>query len=110
MICSITGIGQVIPEDSIVMVYYIGYVENITEPFDVSYLQDKRPKLFALDQGELIPGLEIGIRTMKTGEHARFLIDPEFAYKKIGCPPRIPPNAHVLFDVHLVRYFSAESY
>lgn len=92
------------------MVHYIAYVENIQEPFDVTYLRGRRPKRFTLGQGELIPGLEIGIKTMRTGENARFLIAPELAYRKYGCPPRIPPDANVLFDVHLVRYFSAEGY
>lgn len=92
------------------MIHYIGYISNLHEPFDVTYLQGRRPKRFRLNNGELIPGLEIGIKTMTTGENARFIIKPELAYREMGCPPRIPPNATILFDVHLVTYFSPETY
>jgi len=63
-----------------------------------------------LGKGELLPGLEIGIKTMTLGENARFIIKPELAFRELGCPPRIPPNATILFDVHLVAYFTAENY
>lgn len=76
----------------------------------MTYLQGKRPKRFTLGVGELIPGLEIGVKTMTIGENARFIIKPKLAYRELGCPPRIPPNATILFDVHLVSYFSPENW
>lgn len=103
------GIGQIVPEDSIVFLHYLGYISNIHEPFDVTYLQGRRPKRFTLSNYELLPGLEIGVKTMRTGENARFIISPELAFREMGCPPRIPPNATVLFDVHLVSYLSPEN-
>jgi len=57
---------------------------------------------------ELLPGLEIGIKSMTLGENSRFIIKPELAYRELGCPPRIPPNATILFDVHLVYYCPPE--
>ncbi|XP_060874795.1 inactive peptidyl-prolyl cis-trans isomerase FKBP6 [Metopolophium dirhodum] len=104
-----SGIGQVVPENYVVLIHYIAYISNLQEPFDVTYLQGRRPKRFTLGNGELIPGLEIGIKTMTTGENARFIIKPELAYRELGCPPRIPPNATILFDVHLVSFLSPES-
>lgn len=103
------GIGQVVPENYVVLIHYIAYISNLQEPFDVTYLQGRRPKRFTLGSGELLPGLEIGIKTMTIGENARFIIKPELAYRELGCPPRIPPNATVLFDVHLVSYLSPEN-
>lgn len=91
------------------MIHYIAYISNLHEPFDVTYLQGRRPKRFTLGVGDLLAGLEIGIKTMRTGENARFIIKPEYAYREMGCPPRIPPNATVLFDVHLVTYLSPEN-
>ena len=46
-----------------------------------------------LSIGEQILGWEIAIPTMKKGEKSRFLIKPEYAYGKMGCPPRIPAQA-----------------
>lgn len=71
-------------------------------------MQGRRPQRYTLGGGDLLPGLEIGIKTMRIGENARFIIKPELAYREMGCPPRIPPNATVLFDVHLVSYLSPE--
>ncbi|XP_022165811.1 inactive peptidyl-prolyl cis-trans isomerase FKBP6-like [Myzus persicae] len=103
------GIGQVVPENYVVLIHYIAYISNLQEPFDVTYLQGRKPKRFTLGNGELLPGLEIGIKTMTIGENARFIVKPELAYRELGCPPRIPPNATILFDVHLVSYLSPES-
>ncbi|KAE9539346.1 hypothetical protein AGLY_004598 [Aphis glycines] len=104
-----SGIGQVVPENYIVFLHYIAYISNLQEPFDVTYIQGRRPKRFTLGNCELLPGLEIGIKTMTLGEHARFIIKPELAYRELGCPPRIPPNATILFDVHLVSYLSPDN-
>lgn len=104
-----TGVGQIVPDDYIVLIHYIAYILNNPEPFDVTYLQGRRPKRFTLDNGEMLPGLEIGIKSMAVGENARFIIKPELAFRNMGCPPRIPPKATVVFDVHLVKYFSVET-
>lgn len=78
------------------------------EPFDVTYVNGKRPQRFTLGNDELLPGLEIGVKTMRIGENARFIIKPELAYREMGCPPRIPPNATIIFDVNLVSYLSPD--
>ena len=41
----------------------------------------------------MIAGLDVGISTMKKGELARFIMKPDMAFGKMGCPPRIPPEA-----------------
>lgn len=56
-----------------------------------------------------MPGLEIGVKTMCKGENARFIIQPKLAYREMGCPPRIPPNATIIFDVYLVSYDQPEN-
>ena len=43
--------------------------------------------------GESLPGMNLGVSTMRKGEKARFLIDPKYYFKELGCPPRVPPNA-----------------
>lgn len=34
----------------------------------------------------------------------RFLVEAEYAYGKLGCPPRIPPQTTILFDVELLGF------
>ncbi|NXR11933.1 FKBP6 isomerase, partial [Semnornis frantzii] len=55
-------------------------------------------------------GLEIGLLTMRKGETSKFIFKPSYAYGQQGCPPVIPPNATVLFEVELLNFIdSAEA-
>lgn len=54
--------------------------------------------------------MELGLLSMRRGEVARFLFKPTYAYGMLGCPPLIPPNATVLFEIELLDFLdSAES-
>lgn len=102
------GAGNVVPQEAQVTVKYVGYFEAQDEPFDSTYLHQDKQAVFRLGKGEMIPGLEIAISTMKKFEKAVFLIQPSMAYGELGCPPRIPPNAEVLFKVELISYLDKE--
>ena len=39
------------------------------------------------------PRLEVGVSTMRKGEVSQFLVKSEYAFGRMGCPPRIPPEA-----------------
>ena len=53
-------------------------------------------------------GLEIGLLTMKKGEVARFVFTPDYAYGRQGCPPLIPPNATVMFEVEVLDFLDSD--
>lgn len=97
------GNGLVIPDLSMVTVNYNSYLEHNDEPFDSTYIR-KKPFVFRLNSGETLPGLDIGVSTMKVNEKAQFIIHPDYAYGKFGCPDRIPPNAYILFEVELKSF------
>ncbi|XP_065669005.1 inactive peptidyl-prolyl cis-trans isomerase FKBP6 [Hydra vulgaris] len=97
------GSGTVIPPNSLCRVHYNGYIEYSDEPFDSSRLRGKQHQ-FKLGSGEGIEGWQIAISTMKRGEISRFLLHPTVAFGKMGCPPRIPSNAEVLFEIELISY------
>ena len=98
------GVGEIVPEGAQVFIKYIGYFEYQDEPFDSSYAHGSGPDVVRLGQGELIPGLEIGISTMRKHEISVFLIKPDYAFGPLGCLPRIPPNQEVLFAVYLTDF------
>lgn len=41
---------------------------------------------------------------MKKGELARLTCKPEYAYGEAGSPPKIPPNATLIFEVELLDW------
>ena len=49
--------------------------------------------------GQVIKGWDIGIMSMKLGEKADLIIKSEYAYGKIGAPPKIPGDATLIFTV-----------
>ncbi len=47
------------------------------------------PFLLQLDDGMILPGVELAIKSMEKGEDSEFLINKEHAYGDMGCPPRV---------------------
>ncbi|XP_039261187.1 inactive peptidyl-prolyl cis-trans isomerase FKBP6-like [Styela clava] len=97
------GVGGVVPADSRIRAHYHAFLEDMSEPYDSSYLQGKELKI-TLGKGLVIPGLDLGIASMRKKEKSRFLVCPEYAYGEMGCPPRIPSNATILFEVELLGF------
>lgn len=97
------GVGTVVPPKSRVQIHYHAFMEDLNEPFDSSYLQGK-PIRITLGNGDVIPGLDLAVGSMRKREKSRFLIEPNYAYGIVGCAPRIPPNARVLFEVELLNF------
>ena len=45
---------------------------------------------------------------MKKNEIACFLINHDYAYGEMGCPPRVPPKSMVFFEVELMHFHDEE--
>ena len=71
--------------------------------FDSSY-QRNEPFKFVLGQGQVIKTWDMGFATMKKGEKALLVGQPEFCYGESGSPPAIPPNAVLEFKVELIDF------
>eukprot|EP00731_Ephydatia_muelleri_P023155 Em0015g738a len=97
------GVGAEAPEGAIVRVHYNGYLEYSDEPYDSSRLRNRLHQ-FRLGGGEVLLGWEIGVKTMRKNEKAEFLLSPKYAFGCMGCPPRIPPDASILFEIELVSF------
>lgn len=97
------GVGELMPDDSQVTVKYSGYFEGQDEPYDSSHMRGV-PDRFRLNNGGLIMGLDIAIQSMQKHEVSIFWIHADNAYGELGCPPLVPPNAEVMFIVHLIDF------
>ncbi|ELK06863.1 FK506-binding protein 6 [Pteropus alecto] len=103
------GAGELVTPDASVLVKYSGYLEHMDKPFDSNCLR-KTPRLMKLGEDITLWGMELGLLSMRRGELARFLFKPTYAYGTLGCPPLIPPNTTVLFEIELLDFLdSAES-
>jgi FKBP-type peptidyl-prolyl cis-trans isomerase len=82
-----------------VTVHYAGWLTDGTS-FDSSY---KRGEPSAFRLGEVIAGWNEGLALMKEGGLARLTIPGKLAYGKRGSPPKIGPDATLVFVVELIR-------
>ena len=90
------------PSGSSVDVHYVGRLTDGTV-FDSS--RDRNaPFAFTLGQGQVIRGWDMGVATMKLGELCELECSAEYAYGEHGSPPKIPPNATLIFEVELLDY------
>ena len=83
-----------------VEVNYTGWLADGTK-FDSS-LDRGQTFSFVIGTGQVIPGWDEGVASMKVGGQRRLIIPPELAYGASGNPPRIPANAQLIFDVELL--------
>eukprot|EP00898_Chlorokybus_atmophyticus_P006349 jgi/Chlat1/6715/Chrsp50S06423 len=87
-----------------VAVNYVAMVPN-GQVFNSS-LEAKRPYIIRIGTGQVIPGLDEGVQTMKVGGLRRLYIPGNMAFPKgLGSAPgrpRVPPSSPVVFDVELL--------
>lgn len=94
----VVGTGPEVKAGDCLTANYVGVLAADGQQFDSSW--DKNiPFQFEVGAGNVIPGWDQGIPGMNVGGRRRLTIPADLGYGARGSPPKIPPNANLVFVV-----------
>jgi peptidylprolyl isomerase len=96
----VEGTGASPKQGQNVTVHYTGTLQDGTK-FESS-LDRGQPYTFKIGTASVIQGWDEGIMTMKVGGKRRLIIPGKLGYGPAGNPPKIPPNATLIFEIQLL--------
>jgi FKBP-type peptidyl-prolyl cis-trans isomerase len=95
-----TGAGRTARSGSVVKAAYTAKFQD-GSVFEL--VKADRPELLALGTGDLIRGLDEGLRGVQPGEIRRLTIAPDYAFGRSGNPVMgIPANVVVIYEIEVL--------
>lgn len=96
----VQGTGAAPTSGKNVTVHYTGWLED-GKKFDSS-VDRGQPFTFRIGAGEVIPGWDEGVMSMKVGGKRKLVIPSQLGYGSAGAGGVIPPDATLIFEVELL--------
>jgi FKBP-type peptidyl-prolyl cis-trans isomerase FkpA len=102
-----TGTGDPVRDDTTVEINYTGWLYDAKAPdhhgakFDSSY-DNGQTLTFTVGAGEVIAGMESGVKGMRVGGKREIIIPSSMGYGVRGAGREIPSNSALVFDIELV--------
>lgn len=97
----VAGTGAQPNKGDTISVQYTGWLSSGGNPFDSSRTRGT-PASFQIGVGQVIPGWDEAVITMKTGGKRKLILPPALGYGTAGQPPTIPANSTLVFVVELL--------
>lgn len=97
----VAGTGDAPTQGSVVVVEYTGWLQSNNRMFDSSF-NGPKPFTFVIGTGNVIPGWDEGVLSMREGGKRQLVIPAELGYGQRGAPPEIPGGSTLVFDVELL--------
>lgn len=95
------GKGKVPQKGATIVAEYTGWLTD-GKKFDSS--KDHPGEFsFTVGLGQVIPGWDEALSSMKVGERRKLIVPPDLGYGAEGAGGVIPPNATLIFEVKLVK-------
>ncbi len=94
------GTGELLKENDHVMLDYVCSLLDGTICYTSEVLG---PKEVVLGRSQLEPGLNEGLRMLKPGAEATFILPPYLAYGLIGDSKKIPSRSVIIYNVNILR-------
>jgi FKBP-type peptidyl-prolyl cis-trans isomerase FkpA len=98
----VVGTGAEAKDGDKVTVNYTGKLLKNGKVFDTSIGPGKKPFPVTIGTGGVIKGWDLGLPGMKVGGKRKLTIPSKLGYKEAGSPPKIPPNATLVFEIELL--------
>lgn len=95
-----SGAGDAIAQGDRVTVHYSFKLGDGTE-FDNTHYKGQ-PFTFSYNVGNVIAGLDEGVKGMRVGGERTLIIPPELAYGSRGAGDKVPPYAYLIAEVELI--------
>lgn len=84
------------------LIAVISYTSSLTDGTVCYQTSDADPVEFLIGQDNVESGLHEALLLMKTGEHAKLVLPSHLAFGFTGDSGKIPQNATVVYDLHLI--------
>lgn len=94
------GSGELATKEKIATVSYTISLLDGTECYKAS---DNNPKQFKIGLDNVESGLHEAVQLMHVGDRGRFILPSHLAFGFTGDSGKIPQNASVVYDLHLIK-------
>lgn len=95
------GEGDTAIDGARVVVQYTGYLADGTK-FESTYDRG-RPFDFTLGIGQIIRGMDLGVKGMRVGGRRELIVPPSLAYGDKGAGTAVPPGETLRYEIELMK-------